>query len=320
MALPRTTICLKSYNRLDLVLEAIESSELQSVRPKVLLIDDGSDPAIRKSLRLLRRESAFYKYVELKLNRGPAHLNNLAISLVESPFLAFLDSDDLLHPCFVEEMENALDTNSWADFAYCRFEGGPKWSLEGEAIFHDVLKQGHMSALGTLFGRSVAFKKLQPLPTRESIGMAADACDDDRLSFEIARGFGVVHVPRELYIYRDGGNDRLTKNPILMLSAWTRLLNDYRGDYLKMGLGKSLGAHFCRNYIQFSPSSRHAFHFLFSQVLSGLPRSSYASVISGYLIEFLTIVWGELLRVVKETTATILVNLMRGMPNFTSKT
>ncbi len=251
----RTTICIKSFNRPKLVQKAIRSCVDQTVPCQVLVVDDGSGFETLKSLRAARAKHPNVTIIELGENAGPSNANNIAISLAQTSYLGFLDSDDELEEHFVEVMEKALDRNEWADFAYCRFTGGPRWGLEGRHIFDQVLKQGHLSALGTLFGRVQAFQGLPALPTREDIGRAADACDDDRLSFEASRCSGIVHVPRELYHYQSSEGNRLTGDPELMLVAWSRFFFDYRHDYIASSQSMALGAHLGRVLLQFGRKS-----------------------------------------------------------------
>lgn len=234
--MPRTTVVIKSYNRPALVIEALQSCQNQSQACNILIVDDGSSPAAAEAVINLASLHSNVEVLALSHNSGPAHVNNVAISRVSTPFLAFLDSDDLLETHFVERLEAALDENTWADFAYCRFVDGPAWHLSGTSIFREALKQGYVSALGTLFGRTAAFRRLPRLPTRREIGRAADACDDDRLSFEATRFSGVIHVPEEMYHYREVVSNRLTKDRELMAESWICFYKDYREDYKSASL------------------------------------------------------------------------------------
>lgn len=288
----RTTICIKSFNRPLLTKEAIESCLNQTRMCAVLIVDDGSDNQTLRILDSYASDNPNVKLVRLGHNQGPSNANNVAIALASTVYLGFLDSDDTLNPNFVRELEDTLGRTLWADFAYCRFAGGPKWTLNGSRIFRQVLAQGHLSALGTFFGRTEAFRRLPKLPTRKEIGVAADACDDDRLSFEASRKAGIIHLPKELYNYRGVAVDRLTKNSALMLHAWTRFFSDYRNDYKNERKIWSYGRNLARVYSAFAPEKmlRREYFSLYPLQLGSSIADSFA------LLSFQTILTTTRLR------------------------
>lgn len=276
----RTTIAIKSFNR-EQVFEAIDSVLAQTERCNLLVVDDGSNFLLQEKLAARLSGIPNGKLILLEENRGIGHLGNLIFDSATSKYLGFLDSDDLLHPEFVRKMELHMASNSWASFAYCRFVGGPAWFLEGKDIFGPTLRQGYLSALGTLFGELQAFRELKRLPTRDQIGEAADACDDDRLSFEIARCFGISHLPEELYVYRDGAKNRLTSSSSIILKAWSQVLSDYDEDYRVHAGDYWLGWHWARVHLQFVQSQRLS--KTLKTAISGLPNQKSTLGKVGYL-------------------------------------
>lgn len=276
----RTTIAVKSFEREE-VFDAVASAVNQTRPCVVLLVDDGSGLKFQKKLTSKMSRYQNVKTILLPRNYGIAYVDNVVIQRAETEFLGFLDSDDLLSPHFVERMEESLDRNPRAEFSYCRFVDGPRWSLEGQGKFKDVLKQGHLSALGTMFGRAGSFRNLPALPTRREIGTAADACDDDRLSFEIARKALFVHVPEELYMYQDGAEKRLTHASGTMGSSWRKLYVDYASDYADTSTTFYLGKHLARIRINFFPGRKPS-PFIDSFVLeSALTRGRF-EVFAGF--------------------------------------
>jgi len=240
----RTTICIRSFNRPKELLVALESCFEQSVECRVIIVDDGSNLATQNIIRDSTEAKQNVDIVFLPENLGPSNALNVAIASAATEFLGFLDCDDTLLPEFVERMQLALDQNPWAEFAYCRFVGGPSWKISGTNLFREVLKSGTLSANGTLFGYARSFRTLPKLPTRQELH-TLDYNEDDRLSFEIARNHGIVHVPEELYVYRTHSGYRLSADFPKMLLSWKRFLEDYQEDYEKhlgaLGFGVRMG-------------------------------------------------------------------------------
>lgn len=276
----RTTIAIKSFRREE-VFDAVASA-VNQIRPcAVLVVDDGSGHEFQKKLTRSIAKHRNVRTILLRDNFGIGYVDNLIIQRADTEFLGFLDSDDLLSPHFVERMEESLDRNPRADFSYCRFVGGPQWFVEGQEKFKDVLKQGHLSALGTLFGRADSFRRLPALPTREEIGAAANACDDDRLSFEIARTAIFVHVPEELYEYQDGANNRLTGDSEALGHSWRKLYLDYVADYTDASITFYLGRHLARIKSTFFPRKKPLV-FIESFILESSLQTGRWELFAGY--------------------------------------
>lgn len=97
-----------AFNRGALVRRALQSVWDQTLQPaEVIVVDDGSTPPLAvhgDRIRLIRHDS----------NLGPAAARNAAMEAAGSPFLAFLDSDDLWRPDKLERQADVL-THAPAD-------------------------------------------------------------------------------------------------------------------------------------------------------------------------------------------------------------
>lgn len=88
------SVIIPTYNRADLLEQAIQSVLAQTCRDfELLVVDDGSEPVIRPAttddrLRVLRHPA----------NRGAAAARNTGIRQAQGELVAFLDSDDLWFP------------------------------------------------------------------------------------------------------------------------------------------------------------------------------------------------------------------------------
>lgn len=95
MLKPRVSVVIPTYNRADLVVEAIESVLAQTFKDfEIIVADDGStDETAARIQPYLNR--VIYK---VQKNRGVASARNLGIGLSQGEFICFLDSDDLWEP------------------------------------------------------------------------------------------------------------------------------------------------------------------------------------------------------------------------------
>jgi GT2 family glycosyltransferase len=104
---PLISVVIPTYNRSAKVCAAVESALKQTYpNVEVIVIDDGSTDDTQ------RRLSAYGKRirVEYQANAGPAAARNHGIRIAQGEFIAFLDSDDLLLPTFLERCLCLLTT------------------------------------------------------------------------------------------------------------------------------------------------------------------------------------------------------------------
>jgi hypothetical protein len=67
-------------------------------------------------------------------------------------------------------------------------------------------------------------------------------CNDDRISFELARRYCFAHVPKALYRII-GASNSVTKNDQAQLIGWDRLFTDYRSDIYRLCAPGTLARH-----------------------------------------------------------------------------
>jgi len=108
MAKPRVSVVIPTYNRQDLVVEAIESVLAQTYTGfEVIVVDDGStDETAARIEPYLDRVN--YRTQE---NRGVAAARNTGIRLAQGEFVCFLDSDDLWEPAKLETQLRFADAH-----------------------------------------------------------------------------------------------------------------------------------------------------------------------------------------------------------------
>lgn len=93
---PTFTVVIPTYNRQNFIQKAIDSVLKQSISDwKLLIIDDASTDQTRSKIEkyLLHPNIMYYR---MEQNSGIGKVMNQALSLVETPYLVQLDSDDWL--------------------------------------------------------------------------------------------------------------------------------------------------------------------------------------------------------------------------------
>ncbi len=93
------TVIIPTYNRSALLQKAIDSVLNQThVNLELIVVDDGSDDDTGALLDRYKKISDKKIVVVQQKNKGPAAARNRGISESSAEYIAFLDSDDWLHP------------------------------------------------------------------------------------------------------------------------------------------------------------------------------------------------------------------------------
>ncbi|HSX17896.1 MAG TPA: glycosyltransferase [Candidatus Saccharimonadales bacterium] len=111
-------VIIPTYNGLPYLNDAIESVLAQTHSDLVLyVIDDGSTDrsATKKYVQSLKDKRVHYVH---KQNGGQATARNHGIKVSNSPFITFLDSDDIWHPDKLEKQLAVFDKNPRVGMVY----------------------------------------------------------------------------------------------------------------------------------------------------------------------------------------------------------
>lgn len=102
--IPLVSILVPVYNGEKSILQCLESIKKQSYQNiEVIVIDDGSnDTSLVKCQNFIEGDSRFRIYS--KENGGVSTARNLALSIASGQYIAFVDSDDIIHSKFIENL------------------------------------------------------------------------------------------------------------------------------------------------------------------------------------------------------------------------
>jgi len=102
------TVVIPTYNSAATIKRALDSVIAQTALPsRVIVVDNASSDATREVVEKVAVDSHYdVELVRQPRNGGPGAARNAGWNLVETPFVAFLDSDDSWHPT---KLERQLD-------------------------------------------------------------------------------------------------------------------------------------------------------------------------------------------------------------------
>lgn len=176
--MPKISVTIPTYNRANLVKEAIESVLAQTFSDlEVVVIDDGSTDRTPSVVEAIKDDRVKYYY---KNNGGCASARNFGIAKCTGDYIAILDSDDLWPEDFLEVMLNHLESNPEYGCVYCPItvvypDGTRKASYKTEHcksgwITKELFKNSFIWIQAALFRKSV----LENLVFDESMKNGAD--------------------------------------------------------------------------------------------------------------------------------------------------
>ena len=114
-------IILPNFNSSDYIKETIKSVIKQTYTNwNLIIVDDCSDEKTVNILKKYQKNKKFKIYF-LKKNQGAGYCRNYAIKKSKSPFIAFLDSDDIWKKNKLEAQIKFMNENNYS-FTYTNYE------------------------------------------------------------------------------------------------------------------------------------------------------------------------------------------------------
>lgn len=204
------SVIIPTYNRADLVCEAVQSVLKQKVpADEVWVVDDGStDDTLEKLYSFAGRIN-----IHQQPNRGVSAARNAGIQLSRSEWLAFLDSDDLWKPKKLLRQKEELAKNLNARLCYTdeEWRKNDQWknpknihSKYSGWIYEKCLPLCIISPSSVMVHRSVF----------EEIGLFDEnlpACEDYDLWLRVCSRMPALYVPQKLIVKRAGAWEQLSR-------------------------------------------------------------------------------------------------------------
>ena len=213
------SVVIPTYNRAELLLEALESVRMQTYRPiEVLVVDDGSTDSTRLKLSEWSDQHAQgggLRLWNLHQDRaGACTARNRGLQASCGEFIQFLDSDDLLHPARLRGVVDTFQATS-CDYVFTGFEG---FCGACGKIIETHLPPGdgdiplYRFARGEIWGNTAQFAIRRSMaacvgPWATSLSVSQDF--DYLVRLLLASDDGVA-IPRVLVSVRRGGGPRIS--------------------------------------------------------------------------------------------------------------
>lgn len=221
MSLPSVSIITPTYNRAHTLARTINSVLAQSISDwELVIVDDGSTDNTKDLVESYEDSRVRYYRQERK---GVSAARNKAVSLAESEWVAYLDSDNILFPNYLERMFAHIAKNKGAVFSFPKGERLLELWIEGELVeridesreFADeitvcdiVHRKLHTDGNGLMhlrrvFGKDVCFD--EKISGMEDWDFLLTLCQKYSNDF--------VYVPETLYSYSQRfGGDSIVSN------------------------------------------------------------------------------------------------------------
>lgn len=222
------SVIIPTYNRADLVCQAIESVLKQKEKAdEIIVIDDGSTE--NTPIRL--QEFGEKIRIISQANRGISSARNTGIKNAQFEWISFLDSDDLWTPLKLQKQKEFLRRHP--DYQICytdeEWRKNDKWvnpkkshQKQGGWIYEHCLPRCIISPSSVMIHRQV-FNKFglfdENLP----------ACEDYDLWLRLSSRLPIGLIPEKLIVKRDGPWQQLSYQHSLdkyRIIALTKMLSD----------------------------------------------------------------------------------------------
>lgn len=191
---PLVSVIITCYNRAKEIQRAIGSVRWQTYgNVEVIVVDDASrDASVERISALVDPQLTLVRH---SLNQGQNAAIRSGLAHCNGEYVAFLDSDDIWLPNYLEQMISAFEDD--IEMTYCWMVGGIRSHLTDSNNYRDVLAQGYLSNLNTLVVRR---RVLNPQECFPDLAGPLRVCQDDILCFAIAKNHKYKLVPLQLAV------------------------------------------------------------------------------------------------------------------------
>ena len=206
---PQVSIIIPAHNHQDYVVDCLKSVLGQTYRDfEVIIINDGStdDTGLKISNFLAEQQNVAVTF-ENQANSGICKTLNKALRQAQGEFIAFIASDDMYLPNFLETLVPILQSTSQSVAAvycdgYMTDKSGSiikKYSEENpipwrKNLFRELIVSNWIHPIGTLYRKAALF----------DIGLFDEniAFEDYDLFLRLVRRYQLIRIPQALFLYR----------------------------------------------------------------------------------------------------------------------
>ncbi|RLA78766.1 MAG: glycosyltransferase family 2 protein [Deltaproteobacteria bacterium] len=208
--MPEVSVIIPTYNRKEMVQEAVESVLSQTYQDfELIVVDDGSEDGTREMIQREFPGLLTYIYQE---NQGVSRARNRGIETSRGKYIAFLDSDDLWLKKKLERQVQFMQQNPEAMICYT----DEIWIRRGVRVNP---KKKHAKHSGWIYPQCLPLCIISPssvLMRRELLEEVGGfdpefpVCEDYDLWLRVALRYPIHLIPEKLIVKRGGHPDQLS--------------------------------------------------------------------------------------------------------------
>lgn len=229
--MPKVSVVIPTYNRLQMVKEAVESVLAQDFEDfELIVVDDGSTDGTAEAIR---EYGGRVRLIEHPHNRGVSAARNTGILHSRGKYIAFLDSDDLWVKGKLKIQVNFLDENPQYPLCYT----DEIWIRKGKRV--NPMKK-HSKYSGWIFEKCLPLCIISPSSAMmrktlfQKVGLFDEAlpvCEDYDFWLRVSVRFPIFFINKKLIIKRGGHPDQLSQrswgNDRYRVIALEKLLSEF---------------------------------------------------------------------------------------------
>ncbi len=157
MMTDKITIAIPVYNRFDYFPEALQSALNQTVKCRIIVVDNNSDHSKFEDY-ISNLNNPSIEYYRNEVNEGMAGNFNKCIEFAQTEWMTILHDDDLLHPRFIEKTLSVSNHDNEIGFIAVKTHVGKSIGNTFERPSYNSIKFRYIKP--TLF----LFKNISPFP------------------------------------------------------------------------------------------------------------------------------------------------------------
>jgi glycosyltransferase involved in cell wall biosynthesis len=196
---PTVSIVVPTFNRLDLLKDALASIDLQTYgNYEVLVVNDGGESAATVVKEFNSRGN--FIYLEHETNKGRAAARNTGIRAAKGKYIAFLDDDDVYYPnhlaVLVERLEKSSERVAYTDTTkvVLRNVNGSWVTAEAKIIPHQEFRPDLLHVTNYIPTNSLMLER----DCINRVGLfdeSFEVLEDWELLIRLSRNYAFVAVP-----------------------------------------------------------------------------------------------------------------------------
>ena len=201
MPTPAISVVIPTRNRRQYIGQTLDSVFAQSFKDyEIIVVDDGSTDGTGDSLAsLIRKKKIRYEHQDA---RGVSAARNRGVGLARSPYIAFLDSDDLFLTTKLEKQMQVFARDPKLGFVHCNFskfdDQGNDLGIRDTSLFQGQIYPWILHEWSVLMAMPCMVIRADVLNEVRGFDENMDWAEDLDLWRRIARRYRVGVVPEVL--------------------------------------------------------------------------------------------------------------------------